>query len=121
DKKRWRGSMYMLGYNIECQLKVRLMEKFEAMNLQELEEILDKRGNTQISLTGKAGHHLESLLGLLDSFALDRMEEKVRKAYFTVMRWDVNWRYAPDNLDQADCDAFFHAVNALRSFIIHST
>ena len=42
---RWRGTMYMAGYSIECLLKTKLMRMFDCRHLRELEEELQRRGS----------------------------------------------------------------------------
>ncbi len=107
----------MLGYNIECRLKVRLMEKYNAWDLQHLEEVLTKRGVEQVSMTGKTGHRLDYLFDILAPDALKKMQKNVRKAYNYVVTWSVNWRYAPDRLTRHDCEDFFQAVDVFRDYV----
>jgi len=49
-QERWRGAMYLLGYAIECSLKARLMERFRAPNLHQLQEELARRLGQKIDL-----------------------------------------------------------------------
>ncbi len=56
ERSGWRGAMYLAGYHIECKLKARLMEIFEAWNLVELEEELSRRaGKPVIAFTHNIG------------------------------------------------------------------
>jgi hypothetical protein len=41
---RWRGAMYLAGYSVECQLKVKLMRIHDCRNLREHQEELLRRG-----------------------------------------------------------------------------
>ena len=40
---RWRGSMYIAGYAVECLLKTKLMPIYDCKNLRELDDVLQKR------------------------------------------------------------------------------
>jgi hypothetical protein len=43
-EKRWRATMYIAGYVIECLLKAKLMRIFACRHLREVEEELHDRG-----------------------------------------------------------------------------
>ena len=60
---RWRGSMYLAGYAIECLLKTKLMKMFDCRTLGELEDEL--RGQNLIhENTSIFSHQLEFLMRL---------------------------------------------------------
>jgi hypothetical protein len=41
--KRWVGAMYLAGYAVECLLKAKLMQRFQCLNLQQLEQHLREK------------------------------------------------------------------------------
>jgi HEPN domain-containing protein len=93
EKKRWRGSMYLAGYAVECRLKSKLMEKWRCYTLMELEARLLARKIDGSPFT----HSLKVLLRL--SGATDRMKRNGAlwlKFTNTVNRWRPAWRYSSD-------------------------
>lgn len=63
---RWRGTMYMAGYALECLLKTKLMQMYNCRNLRELEDELQRRGVLAMQATVFT-HQLELLLRLTQS------------------------------------------------------
>ena len=57
---RWRGSMYIAGYAVECLLKTKLMQVYDCQNLRELEGVLQNRSALPIGGTIFT-HQLETL------------------------------------------------------------
>ncbi len=90
---RWRGSMYLAGYAVECRLKYKLMQRWRCFHLEELEEKLAQKGFSTSPFT----HNLELLLEMAGGS--DRLHDNLllwRRFTRTINRWQPAWRYDPD-------------------------
>ncbi len=116
DKQRWRGSMYMAGYVIECLLKSKLMEIYGLSTLSELEPELQRRGilGDQASIYT---HRLENLLRSTGGW--DRMNDNlsVKEAFSNTNAWVPAWRYNPDLSDLTEAEDFLEDVKIVREWI----
>jgi len=112
DRARWRGSMYLAGYYIECKLKVRLMEMYDIWTLEEIESKLSQQ-------TGKPINAFTHSIEVLMTFtgALKRMDGTVRRAFAKCNRWRTNWRYDPSEGSKDECETFLKAVETVGQFI----
>lgn len=120
EKERWRGAMYMMGYAVECRLKSLLMEKFQATTLDQLEEALRRRLKRDVDVRDHSIERLFDLLEIRDKLlAKDRNTENLR-AFNRCNRWNVSWRYRPDEGNEEDCRVFFDAVKRFLRFIMHN-
>ena len=121
ENKRWRGAMYVLGYAVECTLKARLMEKYNARTLGDLEKILKKRfkGET-IDLKIHSIEHLFFLTGVRDRLEAKGKNDANLRAYRQCNQWNVSWRYDPDGGNRDKCDFFFENVATFLKFLSHS-
>ena len=109
--KRWRGSMYLLGYAVECSLKARLMERFRTRHLQDLEKVLADRMKKRVDLLT---HSLDDLLEYTQS---GHRLGQVRVDFNICRRWRVEWRYMPGQGTQQECEDFFEACDAVLCFV----
>jgi hypothetical protein len=120
-EQHWRGAMYLLGYAVECKLKAKLMEKYDARTLDELERQLAKRfGRENVNLKT---HSIECLFSFSD--ARDRLIDARggttnQRALAVCSSWKTEWRYSPDNASEDKCTAFFDAVETFLLFVSHN-
>jgi hypothetical protein len=116
EKERWRGAMYLGGYAVECRLKAKLMEMFNARTLDHLGKILTRRTGQKVEL---ATHSIEYLFGFTG--ARNRLSshgnERVLKAYRCCNTWTTSWRYRPDDGKSDECEQFLDAVDLFDRFI----
>ncbi|HUU83426.1 MAG TPA: hypothetical protein VM243_07980 [Phycisphaerae bacterium] len=112
--KRWWGSMYMLGYAVECSLKARLMERFSAFHLQDLERELSDRLQKQVDLRT---HSLDILLEYTQS---EHRLSEIGEDFNVCRRWRVEWRYRPTLGTEQACEEFFEACDAFLLFVAHN-
>src|SRR5437773_12514886 len=42
--QRWQGAMYMAGYAVECLLKTKLMQRYRCRTLDQLDNVLLRKG-----------------------------------------------------------------------------
>lgn len=113
---RWRGSMYMAGYAIECLLKYKLMQIFECRQLRELETELHRRGvlsEQQAVFT----HQLEILLRLTNGLERLRRNEEHWRSFNMVNRWIPAWRYNADLSNREDAEDFLAAIEKVAHWI----
>lgn len=118
---RWRGAMYMMGYAVECNLKAKLMEKYNETTLAGLERVLSRRFKCTADLRT---HSVEYLFGFLD--ARDRLiapngGTQLLRAFGVCNTWSSQWRYDPSEGNEQDCDAFLDAAEAFCKFLEGST
>lgn len=116
EKERWRGAMYLGGYAVECRLKAKLMEMFNARTLDDLGKILSRKTRGKVNV---ATHSIEYLFGFTG--ARDRLlshgNERVLKAYRCCNTWTTSWRYRPDDGKSEECEQFLNAVEVFYGFI----
>lgn len=112
DHGRWRGSMYLAGYYVECKLKVRLMEMYAIWTLKDLEHKLSQRAGRPINAFT---HNIEVLMTYTG--ALERMDITTRRSFTKCNLWRTDWRYDPSNGSRDECETFIEAVEALGNFI----
>jgi hypothetical protein len=122
QQKRWRGAMYLLGYVIECKLKTRLMEKFKAGTLKELETKLTTRYKKEIQLTTNKGHSIALLMQLFPEQPLQKINEdaELRVAYNVCAQWQTIWRYDPKPSNEQECQSFFEKTERLLRYVDYS-
>jgi HEPN domain-containing protein len=113
---RWRGSMYLAGYSLECLLKAKLMQRFGCNNLRDLEDELQRRKllGTQSTIFT---HQLEVLVRLSDGLDRLRTNRTLWPEFNIVNRWIPAWRYNPELSNAADAEDFFDAVDRIRHWI----
>ena len=113
---RWRGSMYVAGYSIECLLKTKLMRMFDCRHLRDLEEELQRREMLAAHATIFT-HQLEVLLRLTNGLDRLRQNEEHWRLFNMVNRWVPAWRYAADLSNREDAEDFLDAVNRVSRWI----
>ena len=118
-ESRWRGSMYMAGYSIECLLKTKLMQNFKCRHLKELEEELQKRGVLATHGTVFT-HQLALLLRLTNATDRLRQNEEHWRLFNMVNRWVPAWRYTADLSNADDAKDFIEAVEKVSHWIAHN-
>lgn len=116
DGGRWRGSMYVAGYAIECLLKAKLMKQYGCFRLQDLEDELRRRGLMSERATVYT-HELERLLAWTQS--MGRLQQNIRlwRTFNLVNRWLPAWRYDADVSNRDDSHAFLEAVDTILQWI----
>jgi len=113
---RWRGSMYMAGYAIECLLKTKLMQMYNCRHLRELEDELQRRG--VLSSHGTVfTHQLEALLKLTQGLDRLRQNQNLWRMFNTVNRWVPAWRYTANPANREDAHDFMNAVERIMHWI----
>lgn len=113
---RWRGTMYMAGYAVECLLKTKLMRMFDCRHLRELEKELTRRGVIAVHTTVFT-HQLELLLRLTTAMDRLRQNQKHWRLFNMVNRWVPAWRYAADLSNHDDAKDFLEAVEKVSHWI----
>jgi HEPN domain-containing protein len=116
NAERWRGTMYMSGYAVECLIKAKLMQIYSCRNLHELEDELQRRG----ILTSHATvftHHLELLLRLTQTFDRLRQNRELWPQFNIVNRWIPAWRYTANLANRQDAEDFLEAVENIMDWI----
>jgi hypothetical protein len=116
DGARWRGSMYMAGYAVECLLKTKLMRIFNCNTLSDLEDELRRRNALPANATVFT-HQLEILMVLTHSLERLKRDKGLWTGYNTVNRWIPAWRYAAEPSNPDDAGDFFGAVERLLLWI----
>jgi HEPN domain-containing protein len=112
-ESRWRGSMYLAGYSVECLLKAALMKRIGVRNLMDLEDALLRRRLMPAEATVFT-HHLVQLTGGLERL---RDNAAVFRAFNVVNRWSPAWRYWSDPSDEKDAALFLRSVATLTTWI----
>jgi hypothetical protein len=115
EAKRWRGAMYLLGYAIECALKAKLMERHDLWDLHALGEFLSARLHGPVDVFT---HSLHTLMNW--SEAELRMDRGTVQSWGIIRRWQVDWRYSPDQGNEVACGEFFEAAKAMLQFVRNS-
>ena len=113
---RWRGSMYMAGYSVECLLKTKLMRMFNCRHLRELEEDLQTRGLLASQATVFT-HQLELLLRLTNVMDRLRRNQEYWRLFNRINRWIPAWRYTADLSNPEDAGDFLVAVEKVSHWI----
>ncbi len=118
-EKRWRGSMYLAGYSIECMLKAKLMVKHRCQTLEELEDELRSRDLLPERLTIFT-HQLSLLLGLTGRDQTLRRDRKLWPVFVLVNGWVPAWRYSRDLGNRDDADDYLAAVVTIVRWVEHN-
>jgi len=113
---RFRGSMYLAGYAVECLLKAKLMRACGCRTLADLEKRMRERGELSANTT-IFSHQLEVLLGLTGGTDRLRSATEIWHQFVKVNRWTPAWRYSPDLSNHEDADSFFRAVKDVLHWI----
>ena len=113
---RWRGSMYLASYAIECLLKSKFMCMFTCNTLSDLEDELRRRKALPANTTVFT-HQLEVLMSLTRSLQRLRQDVDLGSVFNTVNRWVPAWRYAADPSDPDEAEVFFGAVERMMKWV----
>ena len=116
DGRRWRGSMYLAGYAVECLLKAKLMRMFGCRNLGALEEELQRKKLLPSNFTVFT-HQLELLLRLTGAAARLRQDQTLWQTFNRVNNWVPAWRYSADLSDEKRALDFKDAVDRILGWI----
>lgn len=113
---RWRGSMYMAGYAIECLPKTKQMVKFDCPTLTELDIELRRRG---LLAGGDSiySHHLEKMLSLTERHKAIKRNIILWRQFVVVNRWSAPWRYDSRPSSQDEAETFLSAVDTVAGWI----
>ena len=119
EQARWRGSMYLAGYAVECLLKARLMRRYDCRTLRDLETELARRRLLAADRTVFT-HQLEPLLRLTG--ARDRLsrDAALLRAFGTVNRWTPAWRYDGRPVGGDEASRFLDAVDQVLHWLRHN-
>lgn len=109
DKKRWRGSMYMAGYSVECRLKYVLMRAYRCRNLAQLESRLQQKGLQTSAFT----HNLETLFDLTRSLPRMRTNRNAWRAFTMTNQWMPAWRYSAHPASAQEAEDFLDALKTV--------
>jgi len=113
---RWRGSMYVGGYAVECLVKASLMGQFRCRTLAELDEELKDRGLIALNTTMYT-HQFESLFRVSGHLNRLRADPKLWSAFTIVNRWNPAWRYDPNSASWEDAEDFFEALDLIIDWV----
>ncbi len=113
---RWRGSMYIAGYAVECLLKTKLMRIYNCKNLRELDDVLQRRfilpaGSTIFT------HQLETLFKLTPSYHRLQQNQNMLSLFNVVNRWAPKWRYVSKQTTGDEASFFMEAVEKATHWI----
>ncbi len=115
-QKHWRGAMYLMGYALECKLKVRLMERYNVDNLKQLDAKLQPKQKKPIDTKTHNIEYLFSFTGARSRLAGVQGDQNL-KDYFLCQSWRAEWRYHPGQGQERECEQFFEAVERFLQFI----
>ena len=113
---RWRGSMYIAGYAVECLLKTKLMQVYDCQNLRELEGVLQNRSALPIGATIFT-HQLETLFKLTPSYHRLQQNQDMLSLFNVVNRWAPKWRYVSKRTTRDEAFFFIDAVEQVMHWI----
>ena len=116
---RWRGSIYLAGYAVECALKAQLMRKFDCRTLDDLEQELGRRGILPVQKTVYT-HQLISLLELTGSLPRMRRNLVLWRMFSVVNKWVPAWRYTSDPSSRTATTEFLEAVEQVVQWITNN-
>ena len=109
NASRWRGSMYMAGYAVECLLKTRLMNIYDCKNLRRLEDILRQRSILPANRTIFT-HHLEDLLRLIPGYNRLIRSRDMLPLFNKINQWTPNWRYTSKPTNRREATEFMTSI-----------
>jgi hypothetical protein len=115
-ERRWRGSMYMGGYAVECLLKTKLMERFQCRNLEQLEIDLHKRRRIRRQ-TSVFTHEISLMVNLLGCRERLRRNLQLWRDFNHACQWSPAWRYWADPATKDAAGDFIAAVARLLHWI----
>ena len=116
DAARWRCSMYIAGYAVECLLKTKLMHIYNCRDLRSLEVELQRRSVLPAHRTVFI-HDLEELLKLSPGYNRMRQSPRVWMLFKEVNRWMPGWRYEPNLGTEAEASSFLNAIERFMRWI----
>ena len=115
-EQRWRRTMYMAGYGVECSLKAKLMKRFRCWTLQELEDHLHAKNLLPGQFTIFT-HQLMLLLRLTGSAAVLQRDRGLWPQFVLVNEWLPAWRYSPDLGRREDAEDYLNAGTTMAKWI----
>ncbi|MDE0396366.1 MAG: hypothetical protein OXL96_01025 [Candidatus Poribacteria bacterium] len=113
---RWRGSMYIAGYAVECLLKTKLMQIYDCKNLRELDDVLLRRSVLPVGSTTFI-HQLETLFKLTPSYHRLQQNQDIWSLFNVVNRWVPKWRYVSKQTTRDEASFFMDAVEKVMQWI----
>ena len=113
---RWRGSMYIAGYAVECLLKTKLMQIYDCKNLRDLEWELQRRFILSTHRTVFT-HQLADLLKLAPGSDRLKQNRELWPLFNNVNRWTPNWRYTPKLAARPEATEFITSVERIMHWI----
>lgn len=117
NHKHWYGAMYLMGYTVECKLKVRLMEKYDVDNLKQLEDKLQIKLKKSVDAGTHSIEYLFFFIGARNRLIGPQGDQTYLQAFHLCQRWRTEWRYRPEEGKENECIQFFEAVEQLLRFI----
>ncbi len=106
---RWRGTMYMGGYAVECLLKTKLMHIYNCQNLHALEDLLRQRSILPTHRTVFT-HQLEDLLRLTPGYNRLIRNHEMLSLFNKVNQWTPNWRYTSKPTNRREATEFITSI-----------
>lgn len=116
NASRWRCSMYIAGYAVECLLKTKLMHIYNCRDLRSLEDELQRRSVLPVHRTVFI-HDLEELLKLSPGYNRMRQSPRAWPLFSEVNRWSSQWRYSTERATEAETFNFLNAVEGVMRWI----
>lgn len=97
---RYRGSIYLAGYTIECVLKALICDATP----------VSRRPIVSESFRGQHGHNLDWLRASYLTMGSTSIPRTVQDALFRVQSWETTLRYQPGIGSSAEAKAFLEAT-----------
>lgn len=116
NASRWRCSMYVAGYAVECLLKTKLMQIYNCRSLTELETELHRRSilaeNDTIFM-----HQLDKLIKLVPGHNRILRNRGLLPVFNVINRWTPQWRYSNNQSDRQEATEFMTSVERIMHWI----
>lgn len=106
DNDRWRASIYLAGYAIECTLKALILSRTP----------VNHRDKVLGNFRGSRAHSLEWLHGQLIATKI-ALGTHARKSYLYLSSWDVSLRYDPGQGDPTEAKDFLDKTEVILIWI----
>lgn len=116
NASRWRCSMYIAGYAVECLLKTKLMRIYSCRSLTELETELHRRSILAESDTIFM-HQLDKLIKLVPGHNRMLRNRELLPVFNVVNRWTPQWRYSDNQANRQEATEFMTAVERIMQWV----
>lgn len=116
NASRWRCSMYIAGYAVECLLKTKLMHIYSCRSLTELETELHRRSILAESDTIFM-HQLDKLIKLAPGHNRILRNRELLPVFNVINRWIPQWRYSHNQANRQEATEFMTSVERIMHWI----